>query len=169
MIKKHKHYARPRKPFDIERIVGEKALIKQFGLRSKKEIWKSDFFINSIREKEKKSITHPEQQGVLLARLVSVGLIQKDAGIDDVLALTRENLFERRLQTIVFKRGISKTVKEARQLVVHKKIKIGNRCVNIPGYIVKLTEEDKISLIKKAKKEKPAEAKAEATTEVIEQ
>jgi len=162
MIKKHKHYARPRKPFEIERIEGEKLLIKTYGLRSKKEIWRSDYFIDSIREKAKKSIINPEHQGVLLARLVSIGLIKEGAGIDDVLALTRENLFERRLQTLVFKKGLAKTVKEARQYVVHKKIAIGKRTVNVPGYVVKLDEESKISLIKKEKaKEKPAEIKEE--------
>ncbi|MCL6500852.1 MAG: 30S ribosomal protein S4, partial [Candidatus Pacearchaeota archaeon] len=75
--------------------------------------------------------------------------VKSTANIDDILALTKEKLLERRLQTIVYKKGIAKTPKEARQLVSHKKIKIGPRIVNIPSYIVEVEEEDKISLVKK--------------------
>jgi small subunit ribosomal protein S4 len=168
MIKKHKRYARPRKPFERARIEEEKSLISKYGLRSKKEIWKAEFFINRIRSQAKKLIVHPEQQEAFLARLVGMGFIQPGAGIDDVLALTRENLFERRLQTIVFKRGLTTTVKQARQYVVHRKVKMGNRIVDIPGCVVKKAEEDKISVIKKEKKEKPKEKAEEAVPEANE-
>lgn len=161
MIKKHKHYARPRKPFERARIEEEKALIKKYGLRSKKEIWKAEYFIDRIRNQAKKLIVDPEQQEAFIARLVGMGLIQPDAGIDDVLALTRENLFERRLQTIVFNKRLTTTMKQARQFVVHKQVRIGNRIVNIPGYVVKKAEEGKISILKKEKKEKPKEEKTE--------
>ena len=41
MIRKHKLYKRPRKLFDISRIKDEDELVKKYGLKNKKEIWKA--------------------------------------------------------------------------------------------------------------------------------
>ncbi|MCQ4335807.1 MAG: 30S ribosomal protein S4, partial [Sulfolobales archaeon] len=49
-----------------------------------------------------------------------------------------------RLQTIVFKKGLARTIHQARQLIVHGHIAIGGRRVTSPGYIVKKSEEDLI-------------------------
>ncbi len=145
----HKKYARPKTPFDRSRIEEEKTLIKKYGLKNKKEIWSAESFINRIRAQAKKLIVEPEKQKAFIERLVKLGLIKSEATIDDVLALTKEKLLERRLQTIVYKKGLAKTPKEARQLIVHRKIKIKDRIVNVPGYIVRKEEENEI--IKEAK------------------
>lgn len=166
MRKQHKHYARPRKPFEIARIEEEKALIEKYGLKNKREIWKAEHFIDRIRSQAKKLIVHPEQQHAFLARLVALGLIQKNAGIDDVLALTKEQLLERRLQTIVLKRGLATTPKQSRQLITHKKIAVGERIVNIPSYIVKKEEENKISVVKKTENKKEKAEQVEEKTKV---
>lgn len=149
--KQHKKFSRPRTPFDKTRIREEKNLIKKYGLKNKKEIWRSESYIDRIRAQAKKLILQPEQQEIFIRRLVKLGLINSNATIDDILALTKEKLLERRFQTIVFKKGFAKTPKEARQLITHKKVKIGDRTVDVPGYVVKTEEEDKISLIKKEK------------------
>jgi len=157
----HKNYARPRKPFDRSRIDEEKTLIKRFGLKNKREIWRAESFINRIRAQAKKLIIEPEKQKSFIERLVKLGLIKSDANIDDILALTKEKLLERRLQTIIFKKGLAKTPREARQFIVHRRIKIGDRIIDIPGYIVRKEEENKISSIKREKREKPEEKKVE--------
>jgi small subunit ribosomal protein S4 len=88
--------------------------------------------------------------------------------IADVLALKVENILERRLPTIAFKKGIAKTPQEARQMVVHKRIKIDNRVINSPSYLVSVTEEDLLTLKKKFKpaKAEAAEQPAENAEEV---
>jgi small subunit ribosomal protein S4 len=48
---------------------------------------------------------------------------------------------ERRLQTIVFRKGLARTIFQARQLITHGHVSIDNRRVTIPGYIVQKTEE----------------------------
>jgi len=48
---------------------------------------------------------------------------------------------ERRLQTMVMKRSNLKSPYQARQMVVHGHVSIGNRKVNLPGYLVKKEEE----------------------------
>ena len=152
--RQHKQYKRPRTPFDKTRIDEEKTLLKKFGLKNKKEIWRSERYIDKIRAQAKKLILNPEQQHIFINRLVKLGLAQPKATIDDILALTKEKLFERRFQTIVFKRGLAKSLRAARQLIAHKNVKIKGRVVNIPGYIVRTEEENKISLVRKEKKEK---------------
>lgn len=150
--KLHKRYKRPKQTFSKARIEEEKALLKKYGLKNMREIWRAETEINRIRNQAKKLILKPESQEEFFNRLIKIGLVKKGSTIDDVLALTKEQLLERRLQTIVFKKGLAKTIKEARQLITHKKIKIADNIVNIPSYIVKLDEEDKISLVQKKAK-----------------
>lgn len=167
MKKEHKHYTRPKRPFDKESIEEEKILIKTYGLKNKREIWRVEHALNRIRSQAKKLITQPEQQQIFLARLVKLGLIKPNTTLDDVLVLIKEDLFERHLQTLVFKRGLATTVKKARQLIIHKKILIGDKIVSIPTYIVKKEEESKLSIKKEKpkKKEAPTEAPAEKPAE----
>ena len=150
MKRKHKTYSKPKRPFDKERI-GEEALIKEeFGLKNKKEIWKAEAKIKSIREKAKKLISSkPEEQKALFDRLKKIGINVNS--IADVLALDKKDYLNRRLQTIVLKKKLATTIKTARQLITHKKIIINKKIVNIPSYVVSVELENKISL-KKAKK-----------------
>ena len=46
-------------------------------------------------------------------------------------------LLERRLDNVVFRMGLARTRKEARQIVDHKHILVNGKCVNIPSYLVK--------------------------------
>lgn len=148
-----KTYSRPLKPFDRNRIQEEKIITQKYGLKNKREIWKADAIITTIRSQAKKLILNPERKGELFNRLIKMGLIKQDASIDDILALTKEKLLDRRLQTFVLKRGLAKTAKEARQLIVHRKIKVNERILTIPGYIVKIDEEEKIKLVPQKQKE----------------
>ena len=46
-------------------------------------------------------------------------------------------LLERRLDNIVFRLGLARTRREARQIVDHKHITVNGKVVNIPSYLVK--------------------------------
>ncbi len=81
----------------------------------------------------------------LLAQLKKKGILQETAVLDNVLDLTIEDILERRLQTIIFRKGLARTTFQARQLVTHGHISIDNRRVTIPGYIVLKEEESKIT------------------------
>jgi len=59
--------------------------------------------------------------------------------------LTIEDVLERRLQTIVFRKGLSKTIHQARQLISHGHVAIGDRRVTIPSYFVTKEEENRIA------------------------
>ncbi len=154
MKRKHKTYSRPKRPFDKERLTEEAGIKKDFGLKNKREIWKADAKIKSMREKAKKLIGADEdKQQTLFMKLKKIGL--KVNSISDVLALTKEDFLERRLQTILVRKKLASTMNGARQLITHKKVLVGGKVIDSPSYIVGVELENKISLKKnKPKKEK---------------
>jgi small subunit ribosomal protein S4 len=79
-----------------------------------------------------------------LAKLGRIGVLSESASIDDILDLDIRDLLERRLQTLVFRRGLAKTLFQARQLVSHGHIAVAGRVVSVPGYVVKRDEESKL-------------------------
>jgi len=156
--KQHKKFTSPRRLFDKARIDEENILLKNYGLKNKKEIWKADFLVNKARNQAKALITaSAEKQKEFIERLIAKGLVKKGAQIDDVLALTKEAILERRLQTVVFKKGIAKTAKAARQSITHRHIMVDGEIVTVPSYFVNLYNENKISLIRKMKKVEKSE------------
>jgi len=79
-----------------------------------------------------------------LAKLKKLGILQDTAVLDNVLDLTIEDILERRLQTIIFRKGLARTPFQSRQLITHGHITIDGRRVTIPGYIVPVQEEARI-------------------------
>ncbi len=151
MKRKHKTYSKPKRPFDKARLDEEAGIKKEFGLKNKKEIWKAEARIKSIREKAKKLISSSaEEQQALFDRLKKIGL--EVNSISDVLSLDKKDYLKRKLQTIVVSQKIATTQKSARQLIVHKKILVDGKVVNAPSYIVPIKLENKISLKKKREK-----------------
>jgi small subunit ribosomal protein S4 len=160
MKRKHKNYSRPKRPFDKRRIDEEKEIVKEYGLKNKKEIWKADTKIKRFRERAKKLVSAGEDEKKLFfKKLDKIGLNVKS--IAEVLSLTKEDYLKRRLQTVVFKKGLSKSIKEARQMITHKKILVENEAVNIPSYIVPVEYENKITVKKKKGKIKKEEISEE--------
>ena len=54
--------------------------------------------------------------------------------------MTGENLMvllESRLDNVVFRLGLARTRREARQIVDHKHVLVNGKCVNIPSYLIK--------------------------------
>jgi len=153
MKKKHKKYSKPRRPFDKPRIDEEAGIKKEFGLKNKKEIWKAEAKIKSIRVKAKKLISaNQEEQQAFFNRLKKIGLDASSIG--EVLALDKKDYLERRLQTILVKKELTTTTRSARQLITHKKVLVDGRIVNSPSYIVPIRLEGKISLKQKSPKPK---------------
>ncbi len=164
MIRKKKKYSRPKKAFETARIAEENALLKKYALKNKIEVWKTIAKVSYFRRRAKDLAKAPiEEQQVLFNKLKALGL--KTDTIADVLALKIEDILERRLPTILVKKGIAKTVKEGRQMVAHKRITIDKKVIDAPSYIVSLNEEEHIALKKKAKKAKPEPKKEESTPE----
>jgi len=145
MKRKHKTYSRPKRPFDKPRIEAEAGIVEEFGLKNKREIWKAEAKVKSIREKAKKLISSkPEEQQVLFNKLNKMGL--KVNSISSVLSLDKQDYMKRRLQTVVVTRKLATTPKQARQLIVHKKVLVDGKAIDSPSYVVPIELESKITL-----------------------
>ena len=152
MKRRHKKYSRPKRPFDKARIEEEVKIKKKYGLKNKREIWKAEAKVSIIRQKAKRLIkSNPKEKNVLFSRLQKIGL--KISSIADVLGLDKTDYLERRLQTVISKKGLASTAKAARQMITHKKILVNNSVVDSPSYIVPVEYEDKIGIKKKQKQE----------------
>ena len=161
MLRKHKIYSRPKKRFDKTRILEEAEIVKKYGLKNKKEIWRAEAKIKSIREKAKKLIgKSSEEQEVLFNQLRKIGINVNT--IPDVLGLSKEDILKRRLQSVIVYNHLSTTSKGARQLITHKKVLVDNKVINSPSYIVPVNLEKKISL----KPQKQKKVNVEKSVEV---
>ena len=162
MIRKKKRYLKPRKLYVTTRIKEENALMKKYALKNKREIWKTLARVNYFRARAKELSRAPhEERENFFVKLRALGL--KTHNSADVLGLKVEDLLERRLPTIVVKKNIATTAKQARQLVVHKKILIKGKVLDAPSYLVPVADEDSILLKTKQKTKKPKEEKSEET------
>jgi small subunit ribosomal protein S4 len=151
MIRKHKKFDRPRRIYDKPRILDENKLVEKYGLKNKREIWKSEAKVKYFRSRAKDLITsNHEEQKHFFDKLNKIGL--KVKSVADVLALDKEALMKRRFSTIVADKKLAYTPRHARQMIVHKKVMIGETVVNVPGYLVRVDEEHSIKLRKKVEK-----------------
>jgi len=157
--KSKKRYEKPRRPWEITRIKAEKELVEMYGLKNKREIWR----VASVTKRYRREIRailaeivgmKPSEHTLrkkeaILAALRRRGILKASEGesarLEDVLALNVEDILERRLQTRVHKKGLSNSLKHARQLIVHGHIAVNGRRVTIPSYIVDVEEERQIS------------------------
>jgi small subunit ribosomal protein S4 len=144
--KLRRKFKRPMVPFEKARIDAELKYLGEYGLRNKTEFWKARARLSKFRRIARDLKTMPENQQKiafkeLMTRLRSLGLVGPDATTDDVLSLSVENILERRLQTLVFKKGLARSIYQARQLVAHKHILVQNKVIASPSYLVKIDEE----------------------------
>ncbi|MDH5806528.1 MAG: 30S ribosomal protein S4 [Candidatus Methanomethylicaceae archaeon] len=144
-----KRWEGPHHPWRKDVLEKELIIMGKYGLRNKRELWIANSILKTIRrraisilglEKEQKE----KEEKILINKLYRMGLLPENAVLDDVLGLTVEDILERRLQSIVFKLNLAKTPYQARQLITHGHIYIGDRKVTIPGYLVTREEESMI-------------------------
>ncbi|HVP97497.1 30S ribosomal protein S4 [Methanoregula sp.] len=153
--KNHKSYQTPKRPFEKTRIEDETRLVIEYGLRNKREVWKAQSHLRKYRKAARELLAlmssttnqtvFEAKKSELISHMQRAGLLGPDADIDNVLALKTPAQLERRLQTLVYRKGLARSPKQARQLVTHGHIAIGGRRVTIPGYHVTRGEETTIS------------------------
>jgi small subunit ribosomal protein S4 len=144
-----KKYETPSKIWDKERITEEKEYIRDYGLKNKKEIWRMSSkltkFKNIAKDVISKSTSQAEKEGSqLLSRLKSLGLLNEASMLSDVLTLSTKDILERRLQTVVFRKGLTHSVNQARQFIVHGHIMLNGAVVSSPASLVRKSEEETI-------------------------
>jgi small subunit ribosomal protein S4 len=138
-------------------MASEVQLVKAYGLRNKREVWKAASMLRMYRSEAREllaSAANAQDRGLeghqktqseeILSKLIRYGIIKPDANIDDILSLKTENILERRLQTQVLRLGLARTVIQARQFITHGHIAVNGRKATIPGML--LSKEDEMHI-----------------------
>ncbi len=145
-------YETPRKVWDADRIKRDKRLTTTYGLKNTREIWVTLLELKKARRNAIRNVTlgaeGMAEAQPLLNRLAKMGILPADAKLDDVLSITVENFLDRRLQTRVVKKGLARTMHQARQLITHGFISVKGRKVTIPSYMVNADEEQYVAYYK---------------------
>jgi small subunit ribosomal protein S4 len=184
--KKRKSYETPKHPWQEARMAAEVQLVKAYGLRNKKEVWRAASMLRMYRSEARillANVANGQEGGLeghlktqseeILSKLIRYGMIKQDSNIDDILSLKTENILERRLQTQVLRLGLARTVVQARQFITHGHVAINGRKATIPGMLVSKEDEMHIGyygnspLISESHPERPvqvASALADSTT-----
>ena len=144
-------WKKPKRPLNFDLKMDELKILGTFGLKTKRELWKARTELSRVRNQARSLLAlrqdvREQKEPILMNSLSKVGYVQSDATLDDVLNLEINDLLGRRLQTIVQKKFYFKTPYQARQAVSHGHVLIGDQIVNIPSYLVKVDEEDKVKL-----------------------
>ena len=145
-----KKYETPSHPWEKERIKEENRFLKEYGLKNKREIWKAKTQLKKYRQQARQLVglsgeERREAEKILVTKLQRIGILQEEAGLDEILSLKVEDILSRRLQTIVWKKGLALTPKQARQFITHGHISLKGRKVTAPGMIVELKDENEIN------------------------
>ena len=148
--KKRKQFQTPRKAFQKERIEKERETKKVYGLKNKRELYRAETIIRGKRATARKLLAlglenRLKREKELLDSMKKIGILNASPSLDDVLVLTPETLLERRLQTIVWRKGLATTPKQARQFIVDGHIAINGKRIDKPSYIVQAEEESKVN------------------------
>ncbi len=145
-----KKYETPLHPWQRSRMEEETKILKEFGLKNKTEIWKlRTKWREWARLAKKLASLHTKQSEVekkqLLEKLHKFGLVEENATVNDVLAIELRDLFMRRLQSVVVKCKLARSMKQARQFIVHKHILVNGKTMTTPSYLVSIVEENKVT------------------------
>ena len=148
--KLRKKYATPRHPWIKSAIDEEKVITKEFGLRKKQEIMIANSFLKKYKNIAKRLIASQTEQSEkeesqVLGKLQGLGLLNAGAELDQILALNVESVLERRIQSVVFRKGLARSMNQARQFIVHRHIAIGDKEITFPSCLISLEEESKLN------------------------
>ncbi|QGN07116.1 30S ribosomal protein S4 [Halorhabdus sp. CBA1104] len=142
-----KFYETPNHPFQGERIADEMGLIGQYGLKNKEELWRAQSELRGYRREARRLLgrdADEREAEEFLGRLKRLGILGDEDRLDDVLSLEVTDVLERRLQTVVYRKGLANTVDQARQFITHGHILVEGRRVSIPSKMVAVAEEPSI-------------------------
>jgi small subunit ribosomal protein S4 len=153
--KPKKKYSRPSHPWVKSRIDSEKILMKEYGLKNKKQLWRMEKILANFKDQVKRltaatGAQAEKEKAKLRARLEKLDLLKKDQDLGDVLSLELTAILDRRLQSRVAKKELARSISQSRQFIIHEHIKVGDKVINSPSYIVNIKEDSQISFVDKS-------------------
>ena len=150
--KSTKKMDKPSHPWQGARITAENEIKRKYSLKNKKELWTVETELRRIRRRARFLFPKvglgdsqvEKEKAELLNSLVRRGILSEGVDLAGVLTLDTEAILSRRLQNVVYLKGLATTQKQARQFITHGHIAINGRKVTVPGYTVMLEDEDEI-------------------------
>jgi small subunit ribosomal protein S4 len=142
-----KFYETPNHPYQGERIAEESGLIGQYGLKNKEELWRAQSELRAYRREARKLLgqtdtaSRAKETEEFLGRLKRIGVLDDTDSLDDILSLDVTDILERRLQTVVYRKGLANTTRQARQFVSHGHVTVEGQRVTRPSKKIDVTEE----------------------------
>lgn len=145
-----KSFATPRHPWRKDQLEEELHLVGEYGLRNKRELRHHETHLSEIRGIARTLLGAEEETRAPLERqyltsLAKQGILPESATVDNILDLNVKDLMERRLQTVVHRTGLARSIHQARQFVIHGHISVAGDIVSVPSYIVHRDQESRIA------------------------
>jgi len=147
---------KPMKLWNKALLMEELQLVGEYGLRNKKELWLAKAILRKIKHRARALLAMPPEQREKFEKefkmkLYKMGFIEDpDVPLDAILALDVRAILERRLQTIVFKKKMANTLKQARQFIVHGHIAVNGRRTRWPSQLITMNKEKDIGFYQKS-------------------
>ena len=150
-----KKYDTPSHPWQSARIEEERKVLNEYGLKNKKEIWRMETMLRDFKNQAKGLASRVDEQSKLeekqlLDRLVSLGLLSQGESMDKVLGLNVQDVMGRRLQAFLVKKGLARTMTQARQFITHGHVLVNKKKITFPSYFVSLKDEAAIEFMPKS-------------------
>jgi len=136
----------PRRPFEKERLDAELQTIGTYGLKNKREVWRLRLVLAKVRSVARELLKLDDKNErrlfegqALMRRLHRLGVLEESKNqLDYVLQLKIEDFMERRLQTIVWRKGLAKSPHHARCLIKQRHIRVRSQMVDVPSFLVRV-------------------------------
>eukprot|EP00827_Trimyema_finlayi_P004802 TRINITY_DN48_c0_g1_i2.p1 TRINITY_DN48_c0_g1~~TRINITY_DN48_c0_g1_i2.p1 ORF type:complete len:173 (+),score=75.08 TRINITY_DN48_c0_g1_i2:48-521(+) len=119
---------------------------------NKAEVWRVQLTLAKLRKAARELLTLPEndprrifQGHALMRRMFRFGLLEENENkLDFILGLTIHKFMDKRLQTVVYKKGLASSVHHSRIRIRQRHIKVGKNLVNSPQFMVRQDQEKNI-------------------------
>ncbi len=169
-------FDKPKDIWNLQRINSDNALKNEYALKNMKELWKVQSNISRVRGNVRLllsgSAPNKAMESDIIASLSKYGIVSNTAKLDDLLDLKVNSFLERRLQSIVFRKGMARSMRQARQLITHGFISVNGKKASRPGRMLTSEEEQHVSYYRQIDVNvnvKPAPAPKPAAQEVAEE
>jgi len=145
-----KKYSTPSHPWQKTAIEEEKVVKREYGLKNKREIMIANSFLKKYKDIAKKLIASKTVQGAkekqqVLEKLQRLGILGSTSELDHILGLSVQDVLNRRLQSVIYRKGLARTMDQARQFITHRHIMVGENEITSPSYLTSLEEEINLS------------------------
>ena len=168
--RKRKLYERPKMLWEAGRLEDDHRLLKEYGLKNMRELWRMETILRKIRREARRLLAArgagiEQRAEKLLGRAKRMLINKAEVTLDDILALSTRDILERRLETVVLRKGMAKTMGQARQAIAHGHVAVAGNKSTSPSRLIGFVEEAEILWYSKPMRFEGAEAPAGSKVE----